>query len=39
MANYCRRGRTDKFYLEKTWTIVSFAQPVNALVFVLDGNM
>ena len=27
------------FYLEKTWTIVSFAQPVNALVFVLDGLM
>ena len=27
------------FYLEKTWTIVSFAQPVNALVFVLDGIM
>jgi len=33
---------TDKetnYYLSKTWCIVSLAQPVNAVVFVLDGLM
>jgi len=33
---------TDKetnYYLSKTWRIVSLAQPVNAMVFVLDGLM
>ena len=36
---YAGENEVTKFFLTKTWIVVSFAQPINSVVFVLDGMM